>query len=128
MGEVRATSPDGPAGNEAAAVDKEEVKTDDKDKKKASTQEQSARQEKKSSEKKAVYKFTIEAMKARILYNAEVSLDKLKSVKAALLALYPEKIKAEDIVFVPEVFDPGPAGEAAGGSEQAGQGQEDSEE
>lgn len=107
VGEVRTTSPEGPAGNGAAAADKEEVRTDDKDKMKASTQEQSARQVKKSSEKKTVFKFTLEAMKARILYSADVSPDKLKSVKAALLALYPEKITAEDIVFVPEVFNSG---------------------
>lgn len=128
VGEVRTTSPEGPAGNEAAAADREEAKTDDKDKKKASTQEQSARQVKKSAEKKEVYKFTIEAMKARILYSADVSPDKLKSVKAALLALYPEKIKAEDIVFVPEVFDSAHAAEAAAGGEMAGQEQEDAEE
>jgi len=100
VGEVRTTSPEAPAANEAAAAGEE-----GKDINKASTQEQSARQVKKSDEKKAVYKFTMDSMKARILYSAAVSPDKLKSVKEALLALYPEKIKAEDIVFVPEVFD-----------------------
>ncbi|MDO8804074.1 MAG: hypothetical protein Q7R35_06570 [Elusimicrobiota bacterium] len=121
VGEVHTTSPERSVENEAAAMGKEEAKKNGKDKKTAS--EQSARQVKKSAEKKVVFKFKVESMKARILHSAAVSPEKLKAVKEALLALYPENIKAEDIVFVPAVFDSAPAAEAA-----YGQGQEDDDE
>ena len=89
---------------EAAATGKEDMKKAGKDKKAGSMQEQTARQVKNSSEAETVYELAIDHMSVRILHNADVSPDKLKAVKDALLALYPGNIKPEDILFVPAAF------------------------
>ena len=96
-----------------AGEDTEEGKKDGKDKKDKkglSTREQSASQAKKSAEKKDVFNFVMRSMKLRVLHDAALSADKLKAVKEALLALYPEKLQAEDISFVAAVFGPSTAG------------------
>jgi len=110
IGKLNTKMPESPAELETEGTDKEEAKKADKHKKGLSTQEQSASQAKKSAEKKGVFNFTLRSMKLRILHDAALSPDKLKAVKEALLALYPEKLKAEDISFVPAAFEPVPAG------------------
>jgi hypothetical protein len=50
-------------------------------------------------------------MKMRILHDSAIPAAKIGAVKDALLALYPEKLKAEDIVFIPAAFESRPAPE-----------------
>lgn len=110
VGKIHTVSPEGQAEMEEAAADKEELKQAGPGAKGVSTKEQSARQAKKSAEKKDILRFTMSSMKLRILHDAALSPGGLKAVKEALLALYPEKLKAEDIAFVPAAFAPAPAG------------------
>ena len=85
-----------------------EAKTEKEGKEKK--QKQSARQIKKSAEEKTVLRLELRAMKLRLLHDASLSPEALKAVKETLLALYPEKLKSEDIAFVPAVFAPGKTG------------------
>lgn len=110
IGKLLTQMPETPGELEGEAADKEDVKKAGKTKKGKSTKEQSASQVKKSAEKKDVFNFTLRSMKLRVLHDAALSPDKLKAVKGALLALYPEKLKAEDISFVAAAFEPAPAG------------------
>lgn len=114
IGELRSESPEALPVNEAAAAGKEGGKRSAKDKKSGSTR--TARQAKKSAENKDVLKFIVWPVKVRVLHNAAVPQDRLKAVKEALLALYPEKLKAEDIIFVPAAFPAGSAGKAEAAS------------
>jgi len=110
IGKLNTRSPESPAEMEAEGADKAAGKKDGTNKKGTSTREQSASQVKKNAEKKDVVNFTLRSMKLRILHDAALSPDKLKAVKEALTALYPEKLKAEDISFVAASFEPVPAG------------------
>lgn len=110
VGELRTETPEAPAANEAAAQGKEDGKKDGKDKKHGSMQ--TARQSKKTAERKSSFKFHMWPVKVTVLHNAAVSREKLKAVKEALLALYPEKLKGEDIIFIPAVYDQAPSGKA----------------
>ncbi|MBU2573389.1 MAG: hypothetical protein KKH28_04860 [Elusimicrobia bacterium] len=103
IGETRVVSPKGPTEGGA------DMAKSDKVQKKVSTQEQRASQEKKSVEANDTFNFTIGSLKLRILHDASVPVGKLQAVKNALLALYPDKVKAENIVFVPAAFEPAPA-------------------
>jgi hypothetical protein len=67
-------------------------------------QEQTASQEKKSFEVKQVCRLELGGMKLRVLYDSSLPAAKIKAVKKALAALYPGKLKEEDIVFVPAEF------------------------
>jgi len=67
-------------------------------------QSQLARQNKASAEKKTVIGLAPEGMKLRVLHDAAVPQEKLKAVREALAALFPGRLRAEDIVFVPAVF------------------------
>lgn len=90
----------------------EEGKAQDKD----SVQEQTASQEKNSSESRRALRLELSGMKLRILHDSSLPAKALKEVKEALLALYPGRLKAGDIVFVPAPFAPGEGmGEASAG-------------
>ncbi|OGR81010.1 MAG: hypothetical protein A2X32_08695 [Elusimicrobia bacterium GWC2_64_44] len=67
-------------------------------------QSQLARQNKASAEKKTVLGLAPGAMKLRVLHDASVPQEKLKAVREALAALFPGKLRAEDITFVPAIF------------------------
>lgn len=67
-------------------------------------QEQSAKQSKKSSVRKEVLGLELGSMKLRILHDAALPAARLKAVKEALLALFPGKLEAKDITFVPAPF------------------------
>jgi hypothetical protein len=105
VGEVHTKLPDAPAEKAAAPAGRDDDKKTAKDQR----QEQSARQSKETVEKKDIFRFSVSSMKVRVLHDALLAPEKLKAVKDVLLALYPEKIKPEDIVFVPAAFEPGPA-------------------
>jgi len=111
IGELHRTS--SKVEEEKVIVIKEEGKKDGKDKAKEQTsvQMQTASDEKRTTEESEVLKFTAGGMKARILHDADLPKEKLKAVKEALVELYPGKIKAEDVVFVPAAFTP-PAAKA----------------
>ena len=104
VGEVHVKLPPGAAGSEAAAGANKNGEKTAKDK----MSEQSSRQSKKSDEKKNIMGLTVGSMQARILHDASLSQEKLKAVKEALAALYPGKIKPDEIVFVPAAFAPAP--------------------
>lgn len=67
-------------------------------------QDQTAKQTKGSSEKKRVTSLTPAAMKLRVFHDAALPQEKLKAVREALAALFPGRLKAEDITFVPAPF------------------------
>lgn len=67
-------------------------------------QDQTAKQSKGSSEKKKVTSLVPAAMKLRVLHDAALPQEKLKAVREALAALFPGRLKAEDITFVPASF------------------------
>lgn len=71
-------------------------------------QDQTARQTKGSSEKKTVMSLAPSAMKLRVLHDAALPQEKLKAAREALAALFPGRLKAEDITFVPAPFAPRP--------------------
>jgi|GEM_PF-2524053 len=114
IGELRTETPEAAAGTEAAGAGKE-GKKDGKDKRTGSTQ--TARQAKRSAEEKSSFGFQVWPVKVKVLYNADVPQAKLKAVKEALLALYPGKLKAEDIIFIPAVYAAGPLGKAGSSAE-----------
>lgn len=90
----------------------EEGKGADKD----AMQEQTASQEKNSSEARRSLRMELSGMKLRILHDSSVPAKALKEVKEALLALYPGRLKAGDIVFIAAPFSPeGEMGEASAG-------------
>ena len=68
------------------------------------TLNQTAVQGKGSSEKKTVLKLAPAAMKLRVLHDSALAAEKLRSVREALLALFPGALKTEDLVFVPAEF------------------------
>ncbi len=83
-------------GGEAEKADKGEE---------GSLQEQSARQEKNSSEKKKHVTLELKKMKLKVLYDSgTVGKPALDALKAALLGLYPGRLEADDISFVPAPF------------------------
>lgn len=67
-------------------------------------QDQTAIQTKGSSEKKTITSLAPSAMNLRVLHDAALPQEKLKAVREALAALFPGKLKAEDITFVPAPF------------------------
>jgi hypothetical protein len=109
VGEVRSRLPD--TGAEAAPA-RDEAKDADK---RSSRQEQTARQTKKNSERKELLKLSPVSITLRVLHDSRLPKEKLAAFKDTLLALYPGKLKAEDIVFVPAQFEPDipPAGDSA---------------
>lgn len=97
VGETRRVVPKGSAGDLGEGLEGE-----------SSTQEQRASQQKRSVTANDAFNLTMSSMAVRILHDASVPAKKLEAVKGALLALYPENLKAEDIVFVPAAFEPAP--------------------
>ncbi|OGS55179.1 MAG: hypothetical protein A3J79_06565 [Elusimicrobia bacterium RIFOXYB2_FULL_62_6] len=100
VGETRRVLSKDPAGEPAEGADWE---------KGVSSQEQRASQQKRSVSANDAFELTVSSMSVRILHDASVPAKKLEAVKAALLALYPDKLKAGDVVFVPAAFEPAPA-------------------
>jgi len=109
VGELRTEAPEGSLEIEAVPAGKEEKK-DGKHKKAGSTQ--TARQSKKTAELKSSFRFHMWPVKVKVLHNAAVPQEKLKAVREALLALYPQKLKAEDIIFIPAAYGQAPSGKA----------------
>lgn len=71
---------------------------------KESMQKQTAKQTKKSGVHKKTFGLELGSMKLKVLHDAGVPADRIKAVKQALLALFPGKLEAKDIVFVPAPF------------------------
>jgi len=75
------------------------------------SQKQTATQEKTDTESRDVYSLELRSMRLRILHDSALPAEKLEVVKKALLDLYPGRLKAQDIVFVPAPMQRG--GQAA---------------